>query len=159
MKNSYAMFFVLAMLTVSMISCTKGDTGPAGEDGNANVYGSNTITLNSGDWVLNGSYYYADLFAADISQDIADRGLVMVYELAAPYWNALPYTWGISSVSFDFGLNVVHLYYQNTDGSQTANPGIRTFRIVSISASAARLNSDLNWKDFAEVKKRFNFQD
>jgi hypothetical protein len=139
-----------------LISCKKGDTGPQGPDGNANVYGSYNITLNSGDWVSFGTYYYADITVPNISQAIVDRGVVMVYEQAIPVWNALPYTWGNLSISYDFGLNIVHIFYENTDGTQTQIPGTRTFRIVCISALNAKAHSNVDWKNYTEVKKTFN---
>lgn len=162
MKTYKTIFFVMVILATTFISCKKGDTGPqgtAGIDGNADVFGTNDITLNSSDWVANETYFYADITSPEITQAIIDHGVVIVYEKSELFWNALPYTWGIISVSFDFGLKTVGIYYNNNDGSQTINPGTKTFRIVSISASNAKAYSNIDWKNYDSVKKTFNLPD
>jgi hypothetical protein len=156
MRNFKSILVGLAILATVLFSCIKGDQGADGNDGNANVFGTNDITVNGGDWVADGTFFRADLTSPDITQAIVDKGIVMVYEKAGSYWNALPYTWGITSVSFDFGLNSVGVYYESNDGNQTANPGTRIFRIVSISALNAKAHSTVDWKNYSVVKETFN---
>jgi hypothetical protein len=156
MKNVKKGLIIITIIAAILTSCKKDDDGTQGPVGNADVYGSYNITLNSGDWVSSGAYYYADISFPYITQAIVDRGAVMVYEQASPIWNALPYTWGNLSISYDFGLNIVHIYYANTDGTQTAIPGTRTFRIVCISALTAKAHSNVDWKNYTEVNKTFN---
>jgi len=180
MKKAFLSFAILAM--IFLVSCTKpgpeGPQGPAGTngtngaagtngingtdgtngtngiDGNANVVGTSTVALNSGSWSLtSGQFYMATLTTTAITQDIVDKGVVIVYEQSATYWRALPYTSGIVSKFFIFTLNEVTVAWQNTDGSLTANPGNQTYRVVAISASVAAANPNVNWGNYEEVMK------
>lgn len=175
MKKALFGFAILAMMFLS--SCTKPEVGPIGPagtagtngkdgtagtngtngiNGNANVIGTNTVALNSGSWTASGNAFYAVFTTTAITQAIMDKGVVMVYEQSASLWRALPYTSGIVSKFFSFTLNTVYLYYQNTDGSQTTNPGNQTYRIVAISASVAKAYPNMNWGNYEEVKTIIN---
>src|SRR5450759_2038184 len=133
-----------------------GTNGTNGVNGNANVYGGNTVTTNSGSWTASGSAFLVTITSTAITQAIVDKGLVMVYEQSASYWRALPYTSGIVSKFFYFTLNSVSVVYQNTDGSQTTNPGNQSYRIVAISSSVAAANPNVNWGNYEEVMKILN---
>jgi hypothetical protein len=160
-------FFSIAFLAMILLSsCTKpGPEGPVGKagtngtngtNGNANVIGTNTLALTSSSWTASGKFFYAGITATAITQAIVDKGVVMVYEQFGSSWTALPYTFGILSRSFDFTLNSVRIYYQNTDNSQTTNPGNQTYRIVAISSSVAAANPNVNWGNYEEVMKILN---
>ena len=154
---------LLLLLTIGTLffSCAKdgkdgvdGAPGPKGDTGNANVIATNTVTVNSGNWVPNGNYYYCPLTVNGITQDVVNSGSVMVYEQNGAYWNALPYTFGILTRTFYFGLQSTTIFYQNTDNSQTTNPGTKTFRIVII-PSSARVTG-LNYNDYNQVAEFYN---
>jgi hypothetical protein len=130
-----------------------GTNGTNGVNGNANVIGTNTVALNSGSWTASGSYFLATFSTTAITQAIVDKGAVMVYEQSATFWRALPYTSAIVSKFFFFTLNSVSVVYQNTDGSQTTNPGNQTYRIVAISASAKTAYPNINWGNYEEVRE------
>jgi hypothetical protein len=135
---------------------TNGTNGTNGVNGNANVIGTTTVALNSGSWTASGSFFMATLTTTAITQAIVDKGAVMVYEQSATFWRALPYTSGVVSKFFIFTLNSVSIVYQNTDGSQTTNPGNQTYRIVAISSSVAAANPNVNWGNYEEVMKILN---
>lgn len=77
----------IAMLTACLVmlsSCKKGDTGPAGPAGTANVIYSNWMDTNP--WVASTTStgagkktYYFDIAAPKVTQDIIDKGTVLVY--------------------------------------------------------------------------------
>ena len=162
MKKSILLVLPIIAVMLTSNGCKKGDTGPQGPpgtngvDSNTNVVGTNAITLNSGNWTANGKYFYATLYTLAITQAIVDRGAVLVYEQNGSSWTALPYTFGILSRSFQFELNTVYIFYQNTDGSQTDNPGNQTYRIVAISSSNSIANPYVDWESYEEVKRVFN---
>ena len=135
---------------------TNGTNGTNGVNGNANVIGTTTVALNSGSWTASGSAFIVTITATAITQAIVDKGAVMVYEQSASFWRALPYTSGVVSKYFFFTLNSVSVVYQNTDGSQTTNPGNQTYRIVAISSSFAAANPNVNWGNYEEVMKILN---
>lgn len=132
---------------------TNGTNGTNGVNGNANVIGTNTVALNSGNWTASGKFFYAGITTTAITQAIVDKGVVMVYEQSGSYWYPLPFTAGILSKYFDFTLNTVYIFYQNTDISQTTNPGNQTYRIVAISSTVAEANPNVNWGNYEEVMK------
>jgi hypothetical protein len=160
MKKTLFSFAILAMMF--LVSCTKpGPTGPEGPagtngtngtNGNANVIGTNTVALNSGNWSAIGSNFEATITAPAITQAIVDKGTIMVYEQFGSYWVALPYTIGKLSVVYYFTLNTVKIDYVYNDNSQTPNPGNKTYRIVAISASAMLAHPNINWENYEEVK-------
>lgn len=161
MKKSIILgVFALAVLTFG--ACTKakdGAPGAQGPEGNANVIGSNTVTTSN--WTLNsGIMYYTTLTSSNITQAIVDKGVVLVYEGdGSGGYFALPYTFGIESSTFDFDLGFVNIYITNTDASTPANPGSRTYRIVTITSRAMIAHTDVDFKNYVSVKKAFNLKD
>ncbi|PWU04220.1 MAG: hypothetical protein C5B52_01860 [Bacteroidetes bacterium] len=76
--------FILAIGTISLTSCKKGDTGPQGPPGPAgpdSVLYSNWITLSMNK-IINGpgdTSYAQTLDAPSITQDILDKGIILTY--------------------------------------------------------------------------------
>lgn len=141
------------------INGTNGTNGTDGINGNANVIGTSTVALNSNSWTAVGTYFGVEISVPAITQAIVDKGAVIVYEQDATWWRALPYTSGIVSKFFVFTLNSVQIYYQNTNGSQTTNPGNQTYRVVAISASAMLANPNIKWGNYEEVKTILNLKE
>jgi hypothetical protein len=135
---------------------TNGTNGTNGVNGNANVIGTATVALTSGSWTASSKAFYVILNVPAVTQAIVDKGVVLVYEQFGSSWVALPYTGGIASRYFMFALNYVTIFYQNTDGSQTTNPGNLTYRVVAISSSVAAANPNVNWGNYEEVMKILN---
>ena len=166
-KTLFSGIVIITSLTFS--SCVKdgpvGPQGPAGADGangtngNANVLGSTTLSVTSADWTANGNEWYETFILGTITQDIVDKGAVMVYEQYNSSWTALPYTLGITGRSFDFYVGGGHIYSSNTNGTASTNPGNQTYRFVVISASNRMAHPTVNYKNYAEVKKAFNLKD
>jgi len=161
MKKTSLLLMVAATL---LFSCAKdgkdglpgpsGATGANGIDGNANVIATNTFTTASNNWFASGLYFYADLTVNAITQDVVNSGAVFVYEQNGANWAALPYVAGILSRSYQFRLNNLYIFYQNTNSTQTTNPGIRTFRVVVIPSSVKI--DHVNMNDYEEVSRTFN---
>ena len=158
MKN--AIFFMVTIATVMLIAngCTKGDTGPAGRDGNANVL-SRQFTVT---WTQSPPDYFCDIYDPDITQAIVDYGSVEVYmSNGSNGWIALPCTLPItSSYSSTYTpvhyLNGVTIWKTDTDMAQAADPGPKTFKVVCISESFLYAHQKVNWKNYEEVKKILN---
>ena len=150
------LIMLIGISTVLINGCAKdGATGPAGKDGNANVSGSTSVTTSS--WTLTGGIIYSTTITwTPITQAIADKGVVMVYEqVGSSGWNALPYTLATVSRTFSFGAGFVNVMYTNTDGSAPSNPGTQTYRVVAIAASGLSTHPNVNWKNYQEVKTAF----
>lgn len=167
------------LFVVAAISGCKKEQGPAGPSGSAGTNGTNgnanvtSITVITTNWaVINDdgiNYWYEKSIAwYGITQDIKDKGMVMVYaDDGAGGWIALPYS--VSGTDFSNSLN----YYINV-GSVTirvtgyditfGSPGAfayngSIFRIVAIASSIRMQNPNVDWNDYQEVKKMFHLED
>lgn len=151
---------IVLTIGLSFTSCKKaekGDTGPAGANGNANVIGTNVVTINS--WTASGAAWFATISAPGITSSIVDKGQVSVFVQYGTTWWSLPDLNGKNSTQYGFGIGTVTLVNSNSDGTTPGNPGSQTFRIVIISASNRLANPNVNWKNYSEVKKVLNLKD
>jgi hypothetical protein len=145
----------IAIAALSLTACTKeGKQGEPGKDGNANVLATNEFT--SSDWVANGSTWSLSLSAADITQDVVNRGIVQAFIKYGNEWWALPDQNAKNQTSYGYSVGIVSFLNQNVDGTTPANPGAKTFRIVIITASQIAANPNVNWKDYKQVAKALN---
>jgi len=87
MKN--VLFLLLVVILFS--GCAKdGETGPAGQDGNANVQ-VEIITVLIDDWEIQNEVYHAQVSSELLSDDIVENGTVNLFMDAGPgVWLALP---------------------------------------------------------------------
>ncbi|MBO0331578.1 hypothetical protein [[Muricauda] lutisoli] len=113
-------FYLLMGLTITLTSCSgkdgadgesiKGDQGPAGIDGNANVITSNWKQIQWSDPVPSEGNMYLDVPEVNLAEFVETGGLVMMYfqvtstESVVTY--ALPFMYKTASLSF---------YTQTTD--------------------------------------------
>lgn len=158
------LMLILTIATV-LFSCAKdgkdgangpaGADGSAGADGNANVLSTMNFNATSGNWTASNSYYYVNLIVPNIDAGIVNTGAVFVYyDLGNGSWAALPYIFGNLGRTFSFSLQEVRIRYQNIDGTQTTNPGNRTFRVVVIPSS--NIIVDLDHSDYNSVKEAYS---
>ncbi len=151
---------MLAGGLLTLGSCVKGDRGPAGQDGNANVIGvDRQFTVSNwttGTFTSGSPYYYATFSDPDITSDIVNNGVVEVYKQYSSGWTNLPDVSGITSTVFDFYVGGFTIYIQNSDGTLPSNPGSITFRDVIISASQRQAHPNTNWKNYNEANAAIN---
>lgn len=155
----------ICIIALSLIGCTKeGAQGPAGKDGtngNANVVSS---SITSSSWVYNNPSWEIAFSYAAITQDIIDRGAVLVYMKVGSAYNQIPITFYPAnnySRTYDISSNVgsVTIYCTDSDLTQPTNPGIQTFKIVVISASQLIKNPNVDLNNYSIVKQAFQLQD
>ncbi len=151
---------ILATLAAGLLfgaSCTKqGPVGPQGPTGNANVIGSNSVTVTA--WEKAGNTYSATFAYPDITPAIASYGLVEVYKYYASdgSWTNLPDIYNGVSTVFNFSPGYYTIYVENIDGTTTAFPGTATFRVVVIPSSVRQANPNTNWKDYNQAMAALN---
>jgi hypothetical protein len=153
------------VLALALSSCTKeGPAGPAGQDGNANVISSNTVTLSNWISLYDDGIdftYSSTVTWSTITQDIRDRGMVMAYikNPTTQAWQALPYSYSGDGYSeafnFDINTGLVNITYDGYDlsgspGASSLN-GYITIRLVAVPASARTANPDVDWSNYQEV--------
>jgi len=130
-----------------------GATGPQGPQGNANVIPSAPFTVSS--WSASGATYTASFTSNDITSDIVDNGMVMVYKSygtsGAPRWSPLPDVDGNVSTVFDFYDGGFQIYVQTSDGSMPPFPGSVTFRMVVVSSALRKANPNTDWKNYEQA--------
>ncbi len=150
-------YLTIAFLSIGMLiisGCKKGNDGPQGEDGNANVIGTNIITVNN--WSQQGSVWRADLTVGEITKDVVDRGLVQIFKKYGPEWWALPDINGGTMTYFGYDVGYVSLMISNVDGSTPSFPNTTDFRVVVISPSNLAAHPDVDFSNYEELKSTFN---
>lgn len=163
--------------TMIIASCSKdkyqpkGDYQPKGNYGNANITSSTTVTLNNwaNDYDDGINYEYSSTVTwASITQDIKDKGIVMVYaDDGSGSWQALPYTDAgddYYSASFNFSFKVGSVKVIANGFDDTGSPAPSDFsglivRVVAISTASRMANPNVDLKNYNEVKKVFNLKD
>lgn len=154
---------LIGITTVMINGCAKdGETGPTGKDGkdgNANVIGTNSVTVTSSDWSFNSGYYKTVFTTSDITQAIVDKGFIMVYEKLGNDWQSMPYLIDNQSRDFSFGVGSVTVWVHNIDLSTPTNPGAQTYRIVIIPASNLSAHPEVDFKNYKQVKTTFDIKD
>jgi len=165
MKKTILLVFTVIAVMLTTNGCKKGDTGPQGPAGTNGTNGSANVhsqTFFFPNWIDGGSQieYYCILADADITQSIIDYGIVQVYIANAGMWTALPYSWNNYTTIFSNYLGNVKVEISHSDFSpMTSQPGTSLFKVVCVSGTSRRLNPNLNWNNYDEVKKAFNLAD
>ena len=157
----------ICLMVLALAGCKKGDTGPAGKDGkngtngNANVVSS---SVTSSSWTYTAPSWQISFTYSPITQDIIDRGAVLVYIKAGSAYNQLPVTFYPASTysrtyEVSTALNGVTIFCTDSDLTQPTNPGSQTFKIVVIAPSQLIKNPNVNLDNYEEVKKAFDLKD
>lgn len=170
MKN---LIYLSTVIAITLFGCegkdgAPGAQGPAGTngtngvDGNANVHTQTFIVSN---WYYNAPSWGVDITDLDITQDIVDNGLVMVYiSNGSGGWQALPYTVyptsGYSSTYvFVHYLYGVTIWKTDSDLTLPSNPGTKTYKVIAVAEAPRIANPNVNWMNYEEVKETFNLRD
>ncbi|MEN9304243.1 MAG: hypothetical protein RL264_2672 [Bacteroidota bacterium] len=150
------------LIVSSLVACTKeGPQGPAGANGNANVV---SATITSSAWVFNDPSWVIAFSYPAITQDIIDKGAVLVYIRTGSEYRQLPFTFyedDTYSSSFEVStyLGGVKIIRTDSDLIEPENPGNLTFKVVVISASGLSQNPNIDFKDYNAVKQAFKLND
>jgi len=163
-----------------------GPAGPQGPAGNANVK-TDVFTLGNADWLWNSQYLfetgagsYTEYFTrysvrnnSNVTQDILDNGLVLIYFQPSPVnnpnqWAPVPYQFDSSfGYTYNFvavtavGSVTMHFFFIQTSTTATLpqlstfNMISRKFKIVTIAGQAASLMkaNHIDIKNYNAVSK------
>jgi hypothetical protein len=159
-KTAFALLILLITSASVFNACKKGDTGPAGADGNANVMSTDPIVIPASSWKLDSNVWLASFPVPAITADIASKGMVQVYVKYGSQWWALPDLNNGNATSYGFTTGNVLLFNANDDGSTPLAPLQLTFRVIIIAPSGGRaMYTDIDFKDYEAVKKAFHLKD
>lgn len=142
---------LLLLLSSFLISCTgeKGETGPPGKDGNANVK-SYSFTMDPSDWKDRGApggYDYtliAEMPFPELDEGIIDSGLVMAYwtlEVGSDTYNfPLPYSINYQGGTEEYGfeLRPGTITFTIKDNTLNATPPLDPYSYRVVLASSLK---------------------
>lgn len=150
--------FFTVFLSTTNVSCKKGDTGPKGDTGVANVIYSPWANVTFQGAVTNAgdTVGIATINAPKLTKAVLDSGMVKVYvnlgTAAAPniaplpYFDVLNFFW----VNPEFEVGKINLI-SNGDGSAPYRYIIITGRVPARMA--------VNWNNYEEVKAFYGIED
>ncbi|MGB3946895.1 MAG: collagen-like protein [Bacteroidia bacterium] len=141
----------------------QGPQGVQGEQGNANVNYS-VFTVASTDWSYTSPSYTVTNYNGLITQDILDKGAVLVYRSIGGAWQQLPITIYPTStysetISYLAELYALTIKITDSDLTQPAPPSASTFKIVTVAYRSMLNNPSVDFNNFESVKKAFNLKD
>ncbi len=167
------LLFVLFMGSLPFLySCDKlkGDIGPEGPQGEQGVAGEKgdpgdpagaiQVTLDTASTDADGNLARGfEIGAANAA--IVEKGAVLVYAKASNAWFPLPgpvfFSDAVSNYTFAYAIQGENLVVQLLQLDET--PKKRKFqsvRVVLIPAANARLNAEVDYKDYEAVQKAYN---
>jgi hypothetical protein len=158
-RNFIKTMVVCSLLATTLTNCKKaedgpaGPAGPAGANGNANVKSQTSTNLN---WTFNAATkaYETNVAASIITQDIVDKGAVLVYVQEGNTSAQLPTSTmydaaTIVFLDFEYSVGNVKLSFLNSDLDNVLVPqSTMRFKIVAMTASAKTGNLDPNLSSF-----------
>jgi hypothetical protein len=167
MKKKFYLALIIMAAFATLNGCKKGDTGPAGTNGtngtngNVNVL-SKPFSLTSSSWGnligtfgTAGCYFKTDIADADITQDVVNKGAVLVYydNKQLPFTENYPaYT---RSYTDSISISSVQIRVGDSDGN-SQNPGTVSGHIIIIPSSNRPANPPAT---YTEAKKMYNLND
>ena len=185
MKKTILKSVVILLTAMITVSCSKdsaaGETGPAGPtgatgptgpagtngtngtNGNANVIGTNSVSVPPSNWFNSGdnTSWSTFLNVPAITQEIVDRGAVSVFFQLNTSWIALPYSNPQNHyfTNYGFSLGAVEINISTEFGYILTSPGTNIYRVVVISPSNKIANPNTDWNDYNQVKEALHLQD
>lgn len=155
-----------------LYSCDKlkGDVGPAGIQGETGLAGEKgdpgdpagaiQVTLDTASTNADGDLVRGfEVGAANAA--IIEKGAVLVYAKTSNAWFPLPgpvfFADGASNYTFAYAIQGVNLVVQLLQLDATSKKRqFQAVRVVLIPAANARLNAEVDFKDYEAVRKAFN---
>lgn len=159
-------FFLLFVIFMSalVVSCKKeeiqgpkGEPGTPGGGGNATISNSSIFTIATTQWKAkaDSSGWETSLTSDLITQAVAEKGAVKVYELVEDTWWELPFTQGDLFTQFGFVAGKVDLEFVDIHGGLPPRPETTSYRLVVFSESA-RIMSSPNCSKTNSTNSSFN---
>jgi hypothetical protein len=159
MRNTVLSLTIAFMVIVLLFGC-KGDKGPTGPMGNANVK-SFRFTVTASDWNYGGTrVVYYDKATSLITNNILDNGTVILYyELSAGVWVSLPNSFyklnGTSySINYACALEKIEVVIGSPDQYAADLKLSETFKAIIIDGTTSL--PKINYKNYEEVRKALN---
>lgn len=121
----------------------RGPRGPAGEDGSGAIV-SNVYTVAESDWQFDDPAYFADIHIPDLTADIVNNGIVLVYlkveentfsQLPLTFYESDEYSSTLEVISFP---ELVSIVWTDSDLLDGGSPPEMEFRVVYMQGAAGK---------------------
>ena len=125
----------------------RGPQGPPGEDGSGAVV-SNVYTVQESDWQFDDPSYFADINVPNLTEDIVNNGIVLVYlkveentfsQLPLTFYESDEYASTLEVISFP---QLVSIVWTDSDLMDGGNPPEMEFRVVYMEGGAGKKAPD-----------------
>ncbi|HEX7414337.1 MAG TPA: hypothetical protein VF411_09875 [Bacteroidia bacterium] len=183
MKTITMKTLAAGMVVATMILFTQCNVGPQGAQGPIGLTGAagtngtngtngNTVQTFTGSTVsaswtsVNGNTEWDASFTVPAATaTVVANGTIEAFlgDGTGTVWYALPSSYKGLEYNYSYQLNQVGIQVTNTAGTLPTLPGggtgVEQFKFVVISPSARLANPNVNFKNYAEIKKAFNLKD
>lgn len=157
--------YALTLLTFGACKKAKdGAPGAQGPQGNANVDYS-IFNVPASSWGYTSPSYYAALIVPSITQDIIDKGAVLVYyQTGTNTYTQLPLTFFPTATYSELwevvsSLNQVQVQITDSDLTAPNAPPACTFKVVTMASRSMLSKPNVDFRNFESVKNAFNLKD
>jgi len=170
MKKLKTILMLTALISLTVISCKKGDTGPIGPagtngtngtNGNANVTNFN-ITIHTYDWTYASTYsefHYNYYVSGDFESAVLGYVMSGNGEQVLPYVSNVLHNRLTLSSNLSSSTPFVQFQWTNLTTTTTAPTSDYMVRLVIIPPAVRIANPNVNYNDYNAVKKAFNLKD
>lgn len=154
-----AALFILTVILIS--SCSKegpaGPAGPAGKDGTANILTYTSVA--SWTYSSTNNIYYYNYGCIGLSQKNIDYGVILAYgSTNSTDWFPIPVVLGGDQYTFVVSNQLIQYQCYSIDGTTVTPINNLQVKVVIIPPSQMKPNSDINFKNYSEVKEAFNLE-
>lgn len=164
--KQFCLVLIIGAIAITIDGCKKGKDGEPGKDGSSNV---TSYTYSIPSWTNGPSFWYTDLNVPELTSSNINTASVQVYfGTVSNTWTAMPFTqyatinYWMNFVTTIGNIDVQWWYNGAGTGSSPVSyySGLTSqFKVVIIPPSMMVANPDVNWKNYEEVKSRFNLKE
>ena len=125
----YFVFIITLTSCTKQVAGPKGDAGTPGGTGNVKQMVSTTFNVPGSDWTLTGRNWQADVFMAEINDNVMTKGEVKVFMLLNGFWYPLPYNTSDIFTQYSFEKGKISLDYYKDHGT-APTPPTASYKVV-----------------------------
>ncbi|MDB9932883.1 hypothetical protein OAD28_09255 [Flavobacteriales bacterium] len=116
-----------------------------------------TFVVDSNNWRVSNQFLIATIDIPAITQEIIDKGAVLIYQKENASWISLPFSFTMNASSPSTFVRVNHfvgyitIYRSNSDYSVPSNPGVRTFKCVILTGDQLASHPEIDINNIQEL--------
>jgi hypothetical protein len=169
MKHIFSVFsiacvaFFTIFLSTTNTGCKKGDTGPKGDTGIANMTYSAWLNVTYQQQVPQpgDTFFVATINAPKLTAEVLGKSDVHVYinwgTASAPNVSPIPYFDGLFLINPEFEVGKITLF-SNVNAGTNLTSQVRQYRYI-IAEGSIPARSGLDWSDYKKVAEYYKIED